>query len=56
MGQHRARLNFPIYSTRNDYYIQLFQGFSPKEFLEIIIDKVNEKIEGEKLSYGELLR
>ena len=55
MGQHRAQLNFPIDSTRNDYYIQLFEVFPPKELLEIIIDKVNEKIEGEKLSYGEFL-
>ena len=56
LGQHRARLNFPIDSSRNDYYIQLFEGFFPKELLEIIIDKVNEKIEGDKLSYGEFLR
>ena len=27
LGQHHARLNFPIDSTRNDYYIQLFEGF-----------------------------
>ena len=49
-------MNFPIDSTQNDYYIQLFDGFSPKELLEIIIDKVNEKIEGEKLSRGEFLQ
>ena len=54
-GQHCAKLNFPIDSTRNDYYIQLFEGFFSEELLEIIIDKVNEKIEGEKLSYGEFL-
>ena len=56
LGQHHAQLNFPIDSTRNDYYIQLCEGFFPKELLEIIIDKVNEKIEGEKLSYGEFLQ
>ena len=49
-------MNFPIDSTRNDYYIQLFEGLFPKELLEIIIDKVNKEIEGEKLSYGEFLQ
>ena len=27
LGQHHAQLNFPIGSTRYDYYIQLFEGF-----------------------------
>ena len=40
--------------TCHGYYVQLFEGFFPKELLQIVIDIVNEKMNGEEeVVYGE---
>ena len=56
MTEHRARLKFPCDPTTSSYYLHLFEGLFPKELVLLIIDKVNDNIEGEKVSYGEFLR
>ena len=56
MTEHRARLKFPCDPTTSSYYLHLFEGLFPKELVLLIIDKVNNNIDGEKVSYGEFLR
>ena len=55
-GSTCARLNFSVIPTCPGYYIQLFEGFFPKELLQNVIDIVNEKMNGEEeVVYGEFL-
>ena len=53
--QHHAHLNFSVDPTTSQYFIQLFEGLFPKQLLQVIINKVNENLEGDSLTYGELL-
>ena len=55
-GSTHARLNFSVDPTCHGYYVQLFEGFFPKELLQNVIDIVNEKMNGEEeVLYGEFL-
>ena len=55
-GSTHARLNFSVDPTCHGYYVQLFEGFFPKELLQNIIDIVNEKMNGEEeVVYREFL-
>ena len=43
-------------ATCHGYYIQLFEGFFPKQWLQNVIDIVNEKMDGdEEVFYGEFI-
>ena len=55
MTEHRAQLKFPCDPTNSSYYLHLFEGLFPKELVLLMIDKVNETIDGEKVTYGEFL-
>ena len=55
MTEHHARLKFPCDPTNSSYYLHLFEGLFPKELVLLIIDKVNETIDGEKVTDGEFL-
>ena len=55
-GSTQAKLNFSVDATCHGYYVQLFEGFFPKQLLQNIIDIVNEKMDGDKeLVYGEFI-
>ena len=56
LGDSWARLNFPVDPTTNGYYVQLFKRLFPKQVLTVVIDNVNENMNGEDdLTYGEFL-
>ena len=55
-GNHKAKLNFHVDPTKNDLYLQLFEGLFPTTLLYTMVDGVNETMKGERLTYGELLR
>ena len=55
MTEHCAQLKFPCDPTTSSYYLHLFEGLFPKELVLLIIDKVNDNIDGEKVTYGEFL-
>ena len=55
MTEHCARLKFPCDPTNSSNYLNLFEGLFPKELVLLIIDKVNETIDEEKVTYGEFL-
>ena len=43
-------------ATCHGYYVQLFEGFFPKQLLHNVIDIVNEKMDGdEEVVYGEFI-
>ena len=43
-------------ATCHGYYVQLFEGFFPKQLLQDVIDIVNEKMDGdEEVVYGEFI-
>ena len=43
-------------ATCHGYYVQLFEGFFPKQLLQNVIDIVNEKMDGDKeVVYGEFI-
>ena len=54
-GNHKAKLNFHANATKNDFYLQLFEGLFPTTLLYTMVDGVNETMKGERLTYGELL-
>ena len=54
-GNHKAKLNFHANPTKNDFYLQLFEGLFPTNLLYTMVDGVNTTMKGERLSYGELL-
>ena len=56
MTEHCAQLKFPCDPTNSSSYLHLFAGLFPKELVLLIIDKVSETIDGEKVTYGEFLR
>ena len=55
MTEHCARLKFPCDPTTSSYNLHLFEGLFPKKLVLLIIDKVNDNIDGEKVTYGEFL-
>ena len=55
MTEYHARLKFPCSPTNSSYCFRLFEGLFPKELVLLIIDKVNNTIDGEKVTYGEFL-
>ena len=55
MPNNGAKLNFHVNSTEDDYYLQLFEGFFPKDLLNMIIEGINMKINGDLVTYGEFL-
>ena len=55
MTEHCAWLKFPCDPTNSSYYLHLFEGLFPKELVLLIIDKANDTIDGEKVTYGEFL-
>ena len=56
MQNSGAKINFHIDPTEDDYYLQLFEGFFPKDLLNTIIEGINMKINSELVTYGEFLR
>ena len=56
MQNSGAKLNFHIDPTEDDYYLQLFEGFFPKDLLNTIIEGINTKINSDLETYGEFLR
>ena len=54
-GNHKAKLNFHTDPTKNDFYLQLFEGLFPTTLLYTMVDGVNKTMKGERLTYGELL-
>ena len=56
LGPHHACLNFPVNGSRGDYYLQLFEGLFPHDLLLVVIEKVNDNVEGGMVSYEEFLR
>ena len=51
-----AKLNFPLDTTRNDIYVQLFEGLFLTTFLKMIVTEMNKTISVDPVTYGELLR
>ena len=56
MQNSGAKINFHVNPTEDDYYLQLFEGFFPKDLLNTIIEGINMKINSELVTYGEFLR
>ena len=57
MANHKACLNFHVDPTRDNYFLQLFEGLFPMEVIQCIIDSVNDKLTSEQpLTHGEFLR
>ena len=54
-GNHKAKFNFHVNPTKNDFYLQLFEGLFPTTLLYTMVDGVNKTMKGERLTYGELL-
>ena len=50
-----AKLNFHVDPTEDDYYLQLFEGFFPKNLLNMIIEGINTNINSDLVTYGEFL-
>ena len=55
MPNNGAKLNFHVDPTEDDYYFQLFEGFFPRDLLNMIIEGINTKINGVLVTYGEFL-
>ena len=56
MQNSGAKLNFHINPTEDNYYLQLFEGFFPKDLLNMIIEGINTKINRDLVTYGEFLQ
>ena len=53
----KAKLVYPVNTTRNDIDLQLFERFFPRAFMEdVMIAETNKILDQHPLSYGELLR
>ena len=50
-----TKLIFHVNPTEDDYYLQLFEGFFPKDLLNTIIEGINTKINRDLVTYGEFL-
>ena len=46
-GNHKAKLNFHADPTKNDFYLQLFEGLFPATLLYTMVDGVNTTMKGE---------
>ena len=55
MQNNGAKFNFHVDPTEDDYYLQLFEGFFPKDHLNMIIEGINMKINGDLVTYGQFL-
>ena len=55
MQNSGAKLNFHVNPTEDNYYLQLFEGFCPKDLLNMIIEGINTKINSDLVTYGEFL-
>ena len=56
-GYLKARITFSVDPTEDDLYLQLFEGLFPTDYLEtVLLEETNQSIEGEPVTYGELLR
>ena len=51
-----TKLNFHVDPTEDDYYLQLFEGFFPRDLLNMIIEGINMKINSDLVTYGEFLQ
>ena len=51
-----AKLNFHVDPTEDNYYLQMFEGFFPKDLLNTIIEGINMKINSDLVTYGEFLQ
>ena len=52
----KAKLVYPVNTTRNDINLQLFERFFPRAFMEdVMIAETNKILDQHPLSYGELL-
>ena len=49
-GNHKAKLNFLANPTKNDFYLQLFEGLFPTTLLYTMVDGVNETMKGKRLT------
>ena len=55
MGDHHARMEIQVDATNSDYYLHLFEGLFPQQLINVVIGKVNNNIEGEPVTKGELI-
>ena len=55
MQNYGAKLNFHVNPTEDNYYLQLFDGFFPKDPLNMIIEGINMKISSDLVTNGEFL-
>ena len=46
-GNHKAMLTFHADPTKNDFYLQFFEGLFPTTLLYTMVDGVNETMKGE---------
>ena len=46
-GNHKAKLNFYVDPTKNNFYLQLFEGLFPMTLLYTMVDGVNKTMKGE---------
>ena len=46
-GYHKAKLNYHADPTKNDFYLQLFEGLFPTTLLYTMVDGVNTTMKGE---------
>ena len=55
-GSTQAKSSFSVDATSHGCYVQLFEGFFPKQLLLNVINFVNEKMDGdEEVVYGEFI-
>ena len=55
MQNSGAKLNFQVDPTEDNYYLQLFEEFFPKDLLNTIIEGIKTKINSDLVTYGEFL-
>ena len=56
-GFPKACITFSVGPTEDNLYLQLFEGLFPTNYLEtVLLEETNQSIEGEPVTYGELLR
>ena len=56
-GFPKAHITFSVDPTKDNLYLQLFEGLFPTDYLEtVLLKETNKSIEGEPVTYGELLR
>ena len=56
MGFRKLVITLSVDPTEDDLYLQLFEGLFPTDYLEtVLLEETNQSIEGEPVTYGELL-